>query len=432
MYKNEHLIAIHNSKIGFEFEFFPNNKDLNILKDLLSQHLNKKIRIEDKAHSDFKPSQNTFKLEPDMSGGSKMVELVTGPLLFNEAKLILAKTFKWIRENGYTDNTCSIHVNLAFDYKKLGNQYNMMNLDIGKFVLSFDEEYIFKLFPNRKNSVYAKSIKFITPLAGSLFNLNNEIDWRNYKFVNNKYYGVNFTKIPKGYLEFRYLGGKDYESKYNFILNITEHFIISLYDCLTNPTYDKSDKKELNKIIKKYKKILNAFRSYKNFKKTYPDINLTIDLNKNENIIELYYPKIRNIISNLITESSLVKGDLNYDSDIGKIQLKNVDLKKCFLIESVDLVDSDINGNINLCDLYNCNIKKSSVDVCNIFGDSEIQNSKIQNSYIGKGVIVEDSYIYGKNSIFNGIMNGGIFRMGKATRSATFNDTEIVEIEKIN
>jgi len=40
----------------------------------------------------------------------------------------------------------------------------MTNLDIGKVVLNFDEDRVYEEFPNRKNSVYAKSIKFVVPL----------------------------------------------------------------------------------------------------------------------------------------------------------------------------------------------------------------------------------------------------------------------------
>ena len=61
MYSNEQLNAIHSSKIGFEFEFF-SNENLDLTKDGLSRALNKKIRIEEKAHSDFAPTEDTFKL----------------------------------------------------------------------------------------------------------------------------------------------------------------------------------------------------------------------------------------------------------------------------------------------------------------------------------------------------------------------------------
>jgi hypothetical protein len=69
MYSNEQLNAIHSSKIGFEFEFF-SNENLDATKDDLARALNKAIRVEEKAHSDFTPTETTFKLEPDNSGGT--------------------------------------------------------------------------------------------------------------------------------------------------------------------------------------------------------------------------------------------------------------------------------------------------------------------------------------------------------------------------
>ena len=157
MYSNQQLNAIHWSKVGFEFEFF-SNLDLDKTKESLTRTLSKKIRIEEKAHSEFVPTENTYKLEPDNSGGTGMIELVTGPMKYPEAKLILAKTLRWIKENGYTNDRSSIHINLAFDLEKLGPKFDMKVLDIGKFVLSFDEDAIFKLFPDRKDSVYSSVI----------------------------------------------------------------------------------------------------------------------------------------------------------------------------------------------------------------------------------------------------------------------------------
>ena len=216
MYTNEQLNAIHSSKIGFEFEFF-SKSDLNETRLSLSNALGKKIRIEEKAHSDFIPTDEVYKLEPDNSGGTGMIELVTGPLPFVDAKLTLAKTLKWIRENGSTNGRCAIHINLAVDGKRVGPATNLTKLDIGKFVLNFDEDKVYEAFPNRKDSVYAKSIKFIVPLSGMTQPSPGKNIWKNYMFVKEKYYGINFSKVPKGYIEFRYLGGQDYEKKYSTI-----------------------------------------------------------------------------------------------------------------------------------------------------------------------------------------------------------------------
>ena len=431
MYSNEELNAIHSSKVGFEFEFFA-NESLDSAKESLSRTLNKKIRIEEKAHSDFAPTEDVFKMEPDNSGGTGMIELVTGPLPFVEAKLIMAKTLKWIRENGSTNERCSIHVNLAFDGKKLGPITNMTKLDIGKFVLNFDEDRVYEAFPNRKDSVYAKSIKFVVPLSGMTQSSPGKNIWRNYAFVNDKYYGINFTKIPKGYIEFRYLGGKDYEKKYSTILSMTEHFITSLYETLVNPNYTEDDLKLLDSVLEKHRHVIESYKTYKAFKEKFPDIHLMIDLKTEDQIVEMFYPRIREKIFELLTKADMKEGLINYDADSGRIQIKDAKLMRCFEVKGIDIVDSVIQGNIINCDIFGCDIKNSSVFESNLFGSTVVEDCKIEESYVSKNVVCEDSYVFGKRGVFSGEMVGGIFRQGRATDFARFSkDTEVIEIEKI-
>lgn len=432
MYSDNNVNAIYSSKIGFEFEFFA-NESISVAKDSISATLNRKIRIEDKAHSDFKPTSNVFKLEPDNSGGTGMIELVTGSLPFAEAKLILSKTLKWIKENGYTNDRCSIHVNISFDGSKLGPVANMSNLDIGKFVLNFNEDLVYEEFPNRKNSVYAKSIKFIIPTAGMVQPSPGKNIWKNYIFANEKYYGINFTKVPKGYIEFRYLGGKDYEKRYDSILKLMQHFILSLYEVLENPEYSKEDLAKLDKVLKEYRNILQSYKDYERFKEKFPDITLMVDLKTDKQIMQTFFTKMREKIFDLLSKSGMKSGLINYDADSGKIQIKNVTLNNCFEISDVDIVDSTIQGNIKRCDIFDSIINNSSLFECNMFGSTECNSSKIEDSYVSKNVMTTDCYVFGPKGVFSGNMKGGIFRKGRATKFAKFSsDTEVIEIEKIS
>ena len=430
MYTNEQLNAIYSSKIGIEFEFFA-NEGLDEVKRSLSNSLNKQIRVEEKAHSDFTPSDEIFKLEPDNSGGTGMIELVTGPLPFVEAKLVIAKTLKWIRENGSTNERCSIHINLAFDGKKLGTPVNISKLDIGKFVLNFDEDKVYEAFPNRKDSVYAKSIKFIVPLSGMTQPSPERISWKNYMFVNEKYYGINFSKLPKDYIEFRYLGGKDYEKKYNTILNLTEHFILSLYETLMYPEYTQEDVSKLNAILEKHSGIVESYKDYQTFKKKFPNIKLMVDLKTYDQIVETFYPRMREELFNLLTKAGLTEGKINYDADTGRMQLKDAELMRCFEIKGIDVVDCKIQGNIINCDVFSSELINSSILESNLFGASDASDCKIEDSYVSKNVMVKDSYVFGARGVFSGEMDGGIFRKGRATKMARFENTEIIEIEKI-
>jgi len=430
MYTNEQLNAIYASKIGLEFEFFA-NEGVEEVKRSLSNALNKRIQIEEKAHSDFTPSNETFKLEPDNSGGTGMIELVTGPMPFVESKLIIAKTLKWIRENGSTNERCSIHINVAFDGKKLGTPTNVSSLDIGKFVLNFDENKIYEAFPNRKDSVYAKSIKFIVPLSGMTQPSPEKVSWKNYMFVSEKYYGVNFSKLPKNYIEFRYLGGKDYEKKYNTIMNLTEHFVISLYETLMYPQYTDKDIKQLDAVLEKHSSIVESYKDYQTFKKKFPKIKLMVDLQTYDQIVETFYPKMREEVFKLLTLAGLKEGLINYDADTGRMQLKNAELMRCFEIKGIDIVDCKIQGNILNCDVFSSELVNSSLFESNLFGATDAADCKIEDSYVSKNVMCKDSYVFGPRGVFSGEMEGGIFRKGRATKMARFENTEIIEIEKI-
>ena len=146
----------------------------------------------------------------------------------------------------------------------------------------------------------------------------------------------------------------------------------------------------------------------------------------------MYYPKIREKIFDLLTKADLREGLINYDSDTGRIQLKDAELMRCFEIEGIDIVDSKIQGNIINCDLFSCELINASIFYSNLFGATDVKESKVEDSYVSRNVICQNSYVYGKRGVFSGEMEGGIFRQGKATKFARFGDnTEVIEIEKI-
>jgi hypothetical protein len=179
--------------MGVEFEFYSNFDPEETRKSLVKL-LDRKIRLEDKAHSDFQPSAEEFKMEPDMSGGKGLIELVTGPIPYRNARIMVIKMLKWISENGYTNDRASIHINLSFDKKYLEDKDLLSKMNVLKFILEFDEKQVYKFFPNREKSAYAKSIKWIMPKWEAFHFDPNQIASNNFKFADTKYYGINFSK----------------------------------------------------------------------------------------------------------------------------------------------------------------------------------------------------------------------------------------------
>jgi hypothetical protein len=411
----DQLNALGSSVIGFEFEFYT-----NMLKgktaEALSKLLNKKVIVSEKYHSKIPVDQNTFKLEPDYSGGGKMVEFITGPLPYNEAIPIMIKTLKWIDENGWTNDRCAFQFSVSFDKFRTDVKDKIQNLDKLKFILGLDEGKIYDKFGNRARNVYAKSVKRVVPRNRfSILENITHIDPKMFKVPEDKYYGVNFTKLDKGYLEFRYLGNRDYQKKIKEIREIVDYVILYLYDILSRRIggYTKEDVAKLQTMMNGYTKVVRSFSNPEFFFRNYPDFHLFVDLKGWDENIKTYFPLIRDKVFDLIVEGNITSGYFNYDTTTGKYQLKEARSRDAFIIEGVDLISCDIkNGVIRNCNIYNCDIKKSSLEGCSVLAGSKVTSSKVKSTLVEYGNVLNDCFIDCENMNINCKIEGGVFRAG--------------------
>jgi hypothetical protein len=416
--------------VGIEFEFYSNLSPEKTGK-AFEKLTDKKIRVEDEAHSDFVPTDKEWKLEKDMSGGAGLLELVTGPVKYKSSRKVIIDVLKWIEENGYTTSKCSIHLNVSFDTELTQKPGLISQMDPLKFVLNFNEGEVYKLFPNRKNSVYAKSIKWIMPRTEANYFNGQHVNPHIFDFGKEKYYGVNFEKLQKGYLEFRYLGGKDYEKKTSNILYLLDRFFVQLWYAANEEEYTDLNLVELKKILARNFKFVEILKDWRNIKKHFKDIDLFVDLKNNEKIIDLQWPKIKQGVVRLLTHGGLESGVINYDSDIGRVQVKEGELLLCFNLENYDFIDCKVGGLLSFCDFFRSQLESTYLTRCNLYQGTSAIDSKIDACYINHSVEVKNSYVMAWDSVFKGKMIGGIFRHGKIGKEATFDNVEIVQSKKI-
>lgn len=421
---------LNSALVGIEFEFY-SNIGLEETRKAVSSLLGRPIRLETKAHSEFQPSADEFKIEPDMSGGKGLMELVTGPIPYRNARIMISKMLNWIQENGYTNDRASIHINLSFDKKYLEDPDMISKMNVLKFILDFNEKQIYKFFPNREKSVYAKSIKWIMPKDEAYFFDGSNISSMSYKFADTKYYGINFSKKEKNYLEFRYLGGADYEKKQDSIFYLIEVFLMQMWNSCNNPLFTEENKIELRKILNKNLPVIESLKDYKKINQYWPDIHLMVDLQENDQIIKLYWANIKKKVIDLIVNGGMTAGKINYDSDLSKVQIKDGKFGVCYLLEGYDFIDCEIGGNIETSNFYGCTIKGANLIRCDLYKNSKIIESKIESSYVHGSCEATNCYVFGRDGVFKGKMVGGIFREGFISNDTRFEDTEIVVSKKI-
>lgn len=415
--------------IGFEYEFYSNKTRKEIGKELGSI-LKKKILVGDVYHSETPVGPNTWKIEPDFSGGVRMNELITEPMPYHEAIATMTKVLTWIRSNGWTDEKCAMHINMSFDEFKIDLKNKMQFVNKLKFILGFDEEFIYQRFPKRKNSIYARSINQVIPINKFVFTENiTHIHKENYELPSDKYYGINFSKLSKGYFEVRYCGGRGYEKKTLDLIEIIDYIGVFTYNVLQNNySYTDIELSRLKNVIKEHKKVVKSFSDMESFFYNYPNIKLFVDLKGEPQILKTYWNNLRERLFDLIINCGVRKGLINYDSDVGKYQIKDAIIQKAFPIEGMEIFDSKIQGNIISCDLYRCVINNAHIIDSNLYSGNIVQKAKIINTPIHSYNEAHNCYIDNKKKIINGKVEGGIIRSGEIGPLAKVSkETEIIE-----
>ena len=412
---------LKNAIIGMEFEFYM--KDLSFYKtlELLNQQLTPvKVWGFREYHSDFTPDESNFKIEPDLSGGSNMIELVTGPMDYYDAKFYLIKIIKFIQTYGYTNEKCSIHFNLSFNGDK-----NLNDLNILKLILNTDEEEIYRYYPSRKDNVYAKTIKKIIPFKEyDFFNIPISVVKNNLRLPNDKYYGINFLNINNDKetqrLEFRYIGGKDFEKNLGQLIYFMERFIINTYESI-DALFTSEDTTKLEEFLEDNIGNFKNLSKYDNFIVDFPTIQLQINQDNNYDIVSTYYEKIYNRIFNLVESTQDLKECIiNYVIEKQTIEIVDAVFKTSATLKNYDLINCQVEGIFEDCYFIGSEIKNSQVSKSKL-QHSDADNSKILNCKVEQSELTN---CYFMNGYLNGDMYGGVFRSGDLGPYATM-DSEV-------
>ena len=221
-------------------------------------------------------------------------------------------------------------------------------------------------------------------------------------------FGLSFTNLTNGFILFKYIQDVDYINKWEDILKCINHTIITLYNTSSNIDFDDNEISKIEKLNNQFKNYESSFSCFEMFISKYKSAKLTVDLNNDKSIVNMIYPSIKDRLFNIIVYNDISNACINYDTDVSKLQIKDVDLKTCYSLTNIDIVNCDIEEScIKDCDLYDCNIKKSTIKKCNLFGYSDCDDSNFDDCFISRNIRLKNCNVHGQLGKMGGTMIGG-------------------------
>ena len=212
------------------------------------------VEIEAKDYSSWNLTQD-LSIAPDPRRPGVGFELVSPPQPVKQALANLKKVFDWMESQGhYTNNSTGFHVGVSF---KDGD--GIARVDKLKLLLLLGESYVMDLFDRKLNSFTESHLEIIRNAIASAQQLGQNwvkirqvtplIKILNAALDEDKYRTVNFSKIKKGYLEFRIMGNQDYHKRFAQVRDVILRYGFVLKAALDPNSFTQDYEKALTKLI---------------------------------------------------------------------------------------------------------------------------------------------------------------------------------------
>ena len=398
LFQNDSIIG--NSLIGFEIKG-TFKKEEDELMMMLSPVLNREILYSNIEYKLLEPTdKNAILIKDDY-------EYIIKTSLYNyfEAIYIIPKLFEFLHNNLDKNEHNYIYLKLGFN-----ESVNLSNLNVTKFVLNFNEKFILDNIVDLTKNGNIEKLSDFKPasIENCSSTIQKQLDGLKYNDGVDNNYGVDFGNIKLGYITLKYLSDIDYNKKKDDILKCINHTIITLHNSSTILEYTEDELKKIEKYNEDFDAFSKAFGCYELFHEKYKGIKLTVDLDEDKGNVNLIFPSLKEKLFNLVICNNIKQATVNYDSDVSRLQIKDVDLVKCYHLEGIDIVECDIrNCNVKKCDIYDCEVEDSFINDCNLFGYCDCVQSKFKNCFISNNIKLDNSSVFGALGKFAGIINSG-------------------------
>jgi hypothetical protein len=374
---------VESAQFVLTVDFF-SNKSIQQLAEKAKSALHREIEVGSTKDA-WKPLQeNGARLTNLYNNGFKMKRMTIGPVYYYEGVNALLKSFKFIEDNGYTNELCKVKIDLGFS--KMNEGARIPQLNKFKFLLNFNEAKAFELWPQeiRSSKIYKHSINLIYPknkfIAEATVPSGSYSSQMEFSFPRSKQFGINFDRISEGFVTIKYIGGKDYEKRNTQAVELLNLVIETLFSTLkSNSIYSDRDREKIKEILTEQKSHLTALKSYATFETKFPLIKLSMDLDSRPEILGAKFNLVREKLFDLVTYGGLVRGRVNYNSETNQVEVLEGRIKNGFNLSNIIFMESSIQAELSDCTLVNCKVRSSRLLECTIFDKNDIRYSTLSN-----------------------------------------------------
>lgn len=371
----------NNSILGFEIEFKKQKTSLEELKNILNSVVSGDIITQ--RVGKYISKKETFILREKWSRSGLHYEIVTPPLNYEKAIQNLNDILNWMqKEDVKTDYSTGLHINVSFSNMDLKYNFNPI-----KLAVLFNENSVYNIFDNREKSFYARSLfDFLKVNPNIVFSQHSNIVDQ-FDIPNNKSFGFNLDKINLNYLEARHIGGMNYHEKDKDILKIVDELILATSNANTR-RITKEEQKELLERLSNAIEKAKALRTYDNFKKYYPEVSILVNLDEHDEAIKAYFHKLAPLFKNIIPDTGKTEMTINYDSDLGVLQIKEAYLMDVLNAHNIEFFDCTLRGVFDNCKFYNSNVRNSRIS------NSRLEKTDVKYNQLNKCTLTRDCAIF--------------------------------------
>jgi len=424
--KNYSILEVLNfSDVGLIFEFY-STKETGFISKELGSLTGKNIILVNESNFRVPTFMNAILLK-EYDAKRPRYRLILSPQNYHSVIPLIDVITQWINENCETTFDTQMKVSLSFDHRHLNTLTDISHMNPIKLILKFDENEVYKRFPEQKDSPYALSIKKLSPI----YNYINESYLT--KNINNilstpyaEFYGINFKEYTNGILEMNYIGGKNYSSQSKEIKDLIEYFIIKTYQSINNINeYDEFEKFEIKRLTESLDKYQMAYYDPDIFVKEFPNIKIYVDLKMSDQILKTYWNTLRQPLFEMIVNGELRKGQFNYDTQYSRFQLRKAQLKN-IILNNMDLVSCELSGIMENCVFLGCNVKKARVYNSHFLKTNIINESYLNKVTIKSNNIINNCFIENTEELIGCDVNNSVIKFATIGKSAKIDESSTI------